>query len=208
MAKGLGRAEQKLEAFFKQHNAAHELRLAVRRMNVPAPSRLKWVVDFVQRDLDLLQAGEREALGYDLRGLVVHSLAGQVGYRIDRKAMSETALRQYQKRIAKGLDGLLSEPPQPWQIPEVQPHVAVVEIAPSGQRKFVVRLGGDEAASVIGGVANLVAEAGEHLRRCKNPDCEKVFVADAKQSRYCDAKCSQSVRDKRRSNKEEEESNG
>jgi hypothetical protein len=205
MAKTLSPLEQKLETFFRQHNATHALRLAVKRMAGPATERLRWVVEFARRDLDLLQPGEREALGFDLRGLVVHSLGAEPGYRMSRTAMPDVDLRRYQARIADGLRGLLSDRPQEWPTPEVRPRVVVTETTPSGRRRFAVRLGGDEAASILGGVANLIAEAGEHLRTCLNPDCKKVFVAQAKQARYCGASCSQSVRDKRRG---EESANG
>jgi hypothetical protein len=183
------------------HEVYERLKLAVTRMAGPPATRLKWVVQFAQQDLSLLQPGEKEALGYDLRGLVHHSLVTQPGYRVTLEPMSERDLRDYRSKIAYGINRLLSEPPKTWAFP-AQPYVTVVEAPSTGKRqsnrrRFVVRFGGDEAASVLGGVANLIAEAGEHLRACLG--CRKAFVASAKQARYCSQSCSQRARNERRS---------
>jgi len=180
--------------------AEKKLRLAVKRMAGPPIKRLAWVVDFARRDLADLHPGEKEALGYDLRGLVVHSLEGLPGYRMKQSALSDDALRDYQKTIAQGIRGLLSDPPQEWPF-RAEPRVVVVEANSAGARKsnrrrFAVRLGGDETASVLGGVANLIAEAGEHLRACL--ECGAPFVAAMKQARYHSSSCSQRARNKRR----------
>jgi hypothetical protein len=136
-----------------------------------------------------LQPGEREALGCDLRGLVYHSLGAHRGYRFRRQPMSDADLQRYRKTISERICGLLSDPLQEWAF-TAEPRVVVVETPAKGARKsnrrrFAVRLGGDEEASVLGGVANLIAEAGEHLRACL--ESGTPFVPERKQARYCSA---------------------
>ncbi len=183
-------------------DALEKLDLAVRRMAGPPTTRLKWVLDFSRKDLALLQPGEKEALGYDLRGLVHHSLGRQPGYRFRLASLSDRELGRYQEKIAAGFRMLLSDPPRggTWPFP-AEPFVAVVDEQPKGsrrsnRRRFVVHFGGDETASILGGVANLIVEAGEHLRTCL--ECKTPFVASMKQARYCSASCSQRARNKRR----------
>jgi hypothetical protein len=45
----------------------------LRRVGETPEQRLRWVVDFTRRDLDLLHPGELEALGWDLRLIAAHS---------------------------------------------------------------------------------------------------------------------------------------
>jgi hypothetical protein len=180
--------------------AAKLLRLAVKRMAGSPAKRLRWVVDFAQRDLALLQPGELEAVGFDLRGLVYHSLPRHEGFTVKAAPLSEADLQRYQRTLDAGIRGLLSEPPREW-IFDVSPRLVVIErdttsARRSNRRRFAVQLGGKQDASVLTGVANLIVEAGELLRACL--ECGRPFVAATRQVRYCSSSCSQRARNKRR----------
>jgi hypothetical protein len=54
---------------------------------------------------------------------------------------------------------------------------------------------GEEKDAILGGVVNLLFQAGEHLRACV--ECHRPFVARKRQI-YCSPQCSQRVRDRRK----------
>jgi len=190
------------EQLDQQRDAIARLKLSKKRMEVPPPQRMRWVLDFIAKDLALLHAGEREALGYDLRGLAAASLPKSNEWRFFTDPMPDNELRDYQKTIRDGLAGLLADEPRAWTF-DATPRLVVVDQRRRNRRRFAVQFGGPEAASVIGGVAWLVSELGERLRRCA--ECGAPFVAERKEE-YCTASHAQRARNKRRPNPSKEKS--
>jgi hypothetical protein len=191
--------QQALERYREQlqtnREAAEELQLATKRVGETTIKRMQWALNkFAQQDLDLLRPEERVALGYDLRGLVAVLLPRSAGYRFYKWPMPDDELRGYQRAFVEGLEGLLSDPPRPWIFPAGEARVIAETLRPN-RRRFAIQLGGDESAAVLGGLAMLVTEAGERLRRCQ--DCGIPFVAIRKEE-YCGPSHAQRARNKRR----------
>jgi hypothetical protein len=181
---------RKIDQWLGPHDAITRLRMAVERHDGPPAKRLADIVDMAHADLRTMDPGAREALGYSLRGVAALSLDGGEGYRFKLKPIPDGELAKYLHDILSAIRGLLSDPPVPWEFP-ADPRVVVTAAG-----KFAVRLGGNEPAAILGAVANLLVEAGEHLRQC--PGCGKPFVPLFRQKRYCGSSCSMRVRNAKR----------
>jgi len=178
-----------------------------RRMGETSAARLRWVLDFAYRDLDILRREERVALAYDLLTLAAHTLplgaGGHGGPSTAATTMSDESLRGYQREIAEGLRGMLDlRNLKAWPIP-AQPALALRPMGSSNPEdsrgpRFRVIFEGDERAGIIGGVAHLVIEAGDLLRSCR--ECGRPFVRVRRQE-YCSATCSQKTRNRRMAEK-------
>ena len=191
---------QQVEEFYRQRT------LAEKRMGRTPEERLRWVIKFTRQDLDTLRPEERIALGYDLRMLAslgwapsptLKGLGGQAyGYVVDVGAMPDEVLRTVQTEIARGLQGMMAETGQSWELPV--PHkLYVSRMSPAGAKKtcFQVRWEGGEPEAILGGVLNLLLTAGKALKACA--ECQRPFVARKRQI-YCCPVCSQRVRDRKR----------
>jgi hypothetical protein len=186
-----------------------QVALAEKRMGRSPEDRLRWVLRFTERDLDTLRPEERRALGMDLlmlslggwapsypkrgRGGHVHTAAMPIA------VIPEALLRSLQAEITQGLQGLLEEPPRPWQLPATQT-LSVSRASPTGAKRtqFHVHWEGGMREAILGSVLNLLLQAGEALRACA--ECQRPLVARKRQI-YCSARCSQQVRDRKRSSR-------
>lgn len=169
-----------------------------RRQGDSAEDRLRWVVDFARRDLSRLRPEERIALGHDLRWIAFFCIPDAVGIGpawgdlVD--PMPDRRLRAYQREIAAGLRALVGEGERyvPWRL------AGRPVLARAGDRAwgFALAFLGDERTDVLGAVATLLLKAGDRLRACRQ--CRSPFVARENRQRYCNALCSQRMRNTRR----------
>jgi hypothetical protein len=181
-----------------------ELKLAEQRIGRTPEQRLRWLLKFLEEDLDLLRPEERIAKGYDLRALMDLSFGLRTAAKKPSRPgeamlgnsapMPDAELRAFQAEIAQGIRGLLQNPPQGWHL--TTPQLSVWPASPGVKRGgFGLRWYGEEKDAILGGVVNLLLQAGEHLRACV--ECHRPFVARKRQI-YCSAPCSQRVRDRRK----------
>jgi hypothetical protein len=198
----MNKQERELEAWFQRYQGRYEakeqLQAAAKRMGATPADRLRWILDFMTKDLDALQPEERIRLGYDLRGLVLLALPPDFRGKMLAKPMSDADVRRHQAAIAEGIRGLVGTPPRPWPLAAApQLVVAGERLTKTGgaRRRFAVRLGGDETASILGGVAHDIVALGEGLRACL--ECGEPFVGARKED-YCDPLHSIRARNKRR----------
>jgi hypothetical protein len=178
----------------------NEEQLAVDRMGGSLEDRLRWVLAFAERDLGALRSGEWSALGYDLRQLL------PLGWSTRRRQgipVSPAVLRRIQLAVRQGIHNLLADarhgsaqlvdPRSGWKLPSG--HDQIVRVSPQGSRlaSFQLVSEGDDATTIVRGIADLVLRAGSRLRLCANPQCGRPFVA-VKRQEYCTTGCSQVVR--------------
>jgi hypothetical protein len=182
--------------FFSTPRGAQVLASMLRRVGETAEKRLRWVVEFTRRDLGDLTPGEVEALGDDLRMAAVRSQPRGMGLNTKLSPMPPGVLRRYQVGIDEGLRALLGKDCQ-WLLSGR----AVLQQRANG---FRIAIDGDEKAGILGGIAQLVVEAGERLRACQDPQCGRPFVATKRQV-YCITKHSMRVRNAKRIEKERSE---
>jgi hypothetical protein len=165
------------------------------RIGETPAQRLEWVLGFLKKDLTRLLPGERAALGWGLRVIAIFSLrmgaGARGGLRTSLRPMSDEALAGYQREVREGLRGLLSSEMTAWRLP-AEPALSRKARAPGFEYLFL----GDERAGVLGGIANLVLEAGDRLRACRQ--CGDPFVAKENRQHYCAPACSQRARNQRR----------
>jgi hypothetical protein len=165
------------------------------RIGETPAQRLEWVLGFLKRDLTRLLPGEQAALGWGLRVIAIFSLrmgaGARGGLRTSLRPMSDEALAAYQREVREGLRGLLSPDMTPWRLP-AEPALARKPRSSGFEYLFL----GDERAGVLGGIANLVLEAGDRLRACRQ--CGDPFVAKENRQHYCTPACSQRARNQRR----------
>ncbi|MDO8475060.1 MAG: hypothetical protein Q7W02_02495 [Candidatus Rokubacteria bacterium] len=164
-----------------------------RRVGETPEQRLRWIMDFLRLDLDLLTSGEVEAKGDDLRMIAAHSLPRGVGLKTTVSPMAAGVLRRYRDQIHEGLRSVLGKDCQ-WPL-SGRP---VLERRAGG---FRIVVDGDEMVGILSGIAQLIVEAGDRLRACQDPACGTPFVATKRQA-YCTTKHSQRVRNQKRIQKE------
>jgi hypothetical protein len=175
------------------------------RLGRTAEERLRWVVTFSQLDLRRLRPEERVALGHDLRAFALMQLPpsgalkglGGYGssYTTAEPVMSDAVLIQMQAEIAEGLRGLLSG--TPWYAPGPQQTMLARQSPPTArQTQLQVRWDyPDERSAILGGLFNVLLQAGDVLRPCR--ECGKPLVARKRQV-YCSSACSNKFRDRKR----------
>src|SRR5262249_5378817 len=155
--------------------------------------RLRWVVNFAQKDLSILRSGEKLDQGEDLRMLIP---AGWQG--IDKaKPMEEAMVVRLHNHISNGLQALLASESHQWRLPRIT-GLSLCKNQPEG--RFYLTGEGAEFEGVILGVFNLILRLGHRVKAC--PVCQKPFVAVRRQE-YCSTACSQRERDERKREKRE-----
>ena len=154
--------------------------------------KLRWLLAFLQRDLDALYPEERVALGYDLAGLAL-SGADMALVRHGADAVADTVLRKYQGDIRRGLQAVLDG--QPWELPGVP-------VLTRTDSTFRITVHGDEqAGGLLVGIAHVLVAAGDRLRMCasdrQGEGCGQMFVRTRRQT-FCSLTCSQQARNLRK----------
>jgi hypothetical protein len=168
--------------------------LGEKRVGITTEERLRWVVEFAQKDLSMLRTGERLDLGEDLRLLIPTGWQG-----IESKPMEEAMVVRLHSHISNGIQALLASGSQKWRLPRIT-GLSLSKNQPEG--RFYLTGEGGEFEGVVLGVFNLILRLGHRVKAC--PQCQKPFVAVRRQE-YCSTACSQLVRDERKREKRTED---
>jgi hypothetical protein len=176
--------------------------------------RLRWVLEFIRRDLEVLSAEVVEALGDDLRHATAPEWVHE-GYCADD--ISAAQVRALQKDILEGIDAILgnsidfkemmhihrgdNSPQAGWALPEATTHLVRVRFDRHGQdmRLICISQGTNNRTAILMGVVILLQAYGQRLSTC--PVCGAPFLRQYRQA-YCNVRCSNKVRNRRRLDKQ------
>ena len=178
------------------------LRMAELRVGRTSAARLRWVIDFSNRDLALLRPEELVALGDDLRMLPRLHAGQHHGQQMAEQrdgrppGMKPDEVLKVHDSIWRGLHGLLQEPNEPWAIDAKGVFVERIpgQDAKPPQFRFG-SLGSDQKSAILATVMGLLLEQGQHLRACES--CKTPFLAVRRQI-FCSPECSQEERNLRK----------
>ena len=177
------------------------------------PQRLRWVLEFIRRDLNALSSEMIEALGDDL----IHAAAPlwvRAGW-MDGKIRPCTDIpaadvRTWQEELRTGVHACIDhpidtrtavdmslgrEPPQGWVLPSVESRMIRVTTAFGHMQISDVSPDGTDRTAVVNGVARLVIQYQDGVVSC--PVCGAIFLRQSRQE-YCTVRCSNKVRNRRR----------
>jgi hypothetical protein len=176
--------------------------LARRRVGEKPEERLRWLLQFVRTDLNLLHPEERRALAYDLRALLTPTNIGAREFRSSVLTPEEddSLVEQLHAEIKRGLTNLLSEENSGWTFKQPD-YVAICRSTKLNAKRigfikkvhFAAPSGKD---AILNAVMDIILESGDLMRACS--ECKSPFVPVRRQE-YCSIKCSQRARDRRRS---------
>jgi hypothetical protein len=172
--------------------------LARGRVGASADDRLRWAVTFAQVDLDVLRAGEREALGHDLRALSPHNYA----YGQRPEPLPEKEVRRLQERFHEAIQTVLGKPNRPLLLQLGSPTLVRVRIGRDGPyRPQLAWQTEKESDAIFGGFVGLLLDPEHRLRWCA--ECRGPYVVRKRQE-YCSPVCSQRTRNRRKRKRKEE----
>lgn len=200
--------------------------LARERLGETPAERLRWLLEFKDRDLNRLHPEEREALGYDLEAFIEHSGSGVItGY--DFEPIPSGLVSEIQAKVIEGFanlfqkthiafDGNTSNLIEIWDFPRPA-QVFLKRTSPDNAKRSTIELGMslfrrregrddeprffvDPKTAILYGILNTIRESGDLLRLCS--ECKSPFIPVRRQE-YCSTKCSQKARDRRRNKKPE-----
>lgn len=175
-----------------------ELDRAQKNMSKRPSAQLRWAVAFAQLDLDALSTAERESLGYDLRVLI----PGDWSYRVTVGPLGDQKIRAIHATFLNAIEAQLSG--RRWELPS-RPRFFLVREHARSVNRVLLYWEGDEAEAIVGGLVNLLLEAGSRLRSCA--ECGAWLVARKRQI-YCSSGCSQRMRNRRMQKREMKHSKG
>jgi hypothetical protein len=174
--------------------------------------RLRWVLEFIRRDLGELTPEELAAIGDDL----VHATAP---WWVEKKPwtcmkMSAAEVRALQQEIHDGVNtatgtsidvremlmiGFGHEHPHGgWVLPDAPEHLVYLcygRHARDGGSFVSVRESTNDRMAILNGVIQLLRTCGNRFRLCEV--CRTPFVRQYRQE-YCSVRCGNKVRNKRR----------
>jgi len=177
--------------------------------------RLRWVLEFIRRDLDTVPLEEIKAIGDDLQHATSPWWVGATwrqGKIRECTDMSAVDVRALQQEIRARIQDVMGESlsftesvqtslglirPGGWTIEGsrsriVRGHLYGDKCAP---RIWRIRESTDERMAILEGVATLMVTLSDRLSIC--PVCETLFVRQHRQE-YCTVRCSNKVRNRRR----------
>jgi hypothetical protein len=167
---------------------------------------LQWVLEFIRRDLDTAPSEEIEALGDDLR----HATVPLEVRTKPCTAIPAEQVRALQQEICQGIQAAFAESismhdltmisrglkmPVGWRIALSAVRVVHVRFGDYYSRVLCVGEHQDERDAILVGVVNLLSCFGDRLRTCQV--CGTPFLRQYRQE-YCNVRCSNKVRNKRR----------
>ena len=186
--------------------------------------RLRWVLEFIRRDLDALPSESLETLGDDLQHatapwwVAASWVEGKVRECTDMPAADVYALQQ---EIREGIHAIMGQSitvseftklgmglarPPGWVLPVAATHLLrVVDHRGDFFQIYCVDEKTTERIAILTGVANLIVTCGARLCIC--PVCDTLFLRRYRQA-YCTVKCSNKVRNRRRKNRQTHHTNG
>jgi hypothetical protein len=203
------------------------LQLAHKRIGESPAARLKWLLDFKDRELNLLHPEEREALGYDLKAFISYGGSGLITAFDSLKPVPRGLATEIQAKVRQGFAALY---PETHIDPDSNTHsIAEVWDLPLPEQVFLQRTSPDNAkrsnielrtslvsvregrnkqrgpyvdpkVAILWGIAYTILEGRNLLRGCS--ECKAPFIPVQRQE-YCSTKCSQKARDRRRKKKPE-----
>ena len=186
--------------------------LAVDRVGASPEANLRWVLTFIERDLNKTRREERIALGYDLRQLLP---IGWAVSRVQGEPISDRVLRRIHRTAGENIRALLADDRATsplvdttagWALPSGRGRDRLVRLSPKGAKVAlfeIARAPSDDETAILRGIADLIVRAGGRLRLCARLDCGKPFWA-VKRQQYCSVACSQRVRNQTKALKKSE----
>lgn len=191
------KSSPKRSAVFLEDLERQEIELAERRVGKTPHDRLRWVIDFIYKDLSLLRPEEKIAIGYDLRTIHPPECTVIVG----SGPMPEDLLLAYQTEIKDGITRMFFDPVGHWDLPiGTHPNESRSLFRTSENdskiTRFQLAYQYEERKGIIEGVVYLILhEASQKLRACE--ECGKLFIATKRQI-FCLPPCAQKARDRRK----------
>jgi hypothetical protein len=168
--------------------------------------KLRWVLQFLQTDVNKHSQSQQEQLGDDF----YHAAVSLWGRRCRGAPLTAGQVQELHEKIRGGLQTLMTQPvmdvillglphvPTPgWEIPETRSFFARVQF-PSDKWPRFLRIHppqSDPLVAVLQGVTDLVEAADDRLRVC--PECGNLFVRRRRQE-CCTERCAQKRRNRRR----------
>jgi hypothetical protein len=175
--------------------------------------RLRWVLEFIRRDLDTLAPEVLGALGDDLLHATAPWLVGAAWWEGKTRPCTEMPAAEVlalQQDIRECVQSVTRDPIDIIDTMIVWPEHEVTHgyIVPEGPERLVrVRFGRgherivwlsrktNERTEILRGVASLLTQFTDRLQTC--PVCGTLFLRRYRKE-YCGVKCSNKVRNKRR----------
>ena len=203
------------------------LQLADKRIGENLAGRIKWLLDFKDRDLNLLHPEEREALGYDLKAFISYGGSWLVSGFDSLKPIPIGLAAGIQAKVRQGFANLYPEThiysdsnmtsgSEVWDLP-LPDQIFLVRTSPDNAKRSKIELRTslvsvregrnkpmrayvDPKKAILWSIANNILEGQEQnlLRGCS--ECRAPFIPVQRQE-YCSTRCSQKARDRRRKKK-------
>ena len=178
--------------------------------------KLRWVLVFLETDLDHLSPEEQRDRSYELRALMPSRPIQPMAYMSMLQPLPLGHLKSLQAQIRQGLHALMLDP-RPleeiyadpfagWTLPAVG--TRLLRRSAIDDRDTVVLVWNyapDEPTKIIHTVADLIRRTGQRLRVCRQ--CRRLFVGRKRQA-YCQPACSQKIRDRRRHDRAQPDADG
>jgi hypothetical protein len=166
--------------------------------------RLRWVLAFLQRDLDTVSSEVLEALGDDLR----HATAPEWVHERWCAPMPAEEVRALQQEIREkmavamdsSVDRKVPRPERGFVLPEPATYIVRIRV---GKRLTFVAMSDEmtDRIAILTGVVNLLVRFSDRLLPC--PVCGAPFLRQYRQG-YCGVKCSTKIRNRRRLDKQKQ----
>jgi hypothetical protein len=175
--------------------------------------RLRWVLEFIWMDLDVLPSEALTALGDDL----LHATAswwveaswmdGKTRQCTDIPAADVRALQEEIRECVQSVTGKPIDitdmtriqaglnAPRGWIVPKGQARLVRVRFTFGFERIVCVSESTNDRTAILSGVANLLIEFTDRLATCQV--CGTPFLRQYRQE-YCNVRCSNKIRNKRR----------
>jgi hypothetical protein len=173
------------------------------RVGTTAESKLKWLLQFKDKDLNRLTRGERIPFGHGLRCLPDSSMihggkaSRTVSFSLSNLEMPDEMIFELQEWVREFLAALGGSGDYEYQSPE---KIRIHRMNPANSNRMAFQVMplfpfGDERLAVKYAAVNIVLDASDKLRLCLQ--CNAPFAAHRKQA-YCRPQCSQRKRDIKR----------
>jgi hypothetical protein len=166
-----------------------------------AKARLRWLLEFVERDLRSTEAADAAALGALVFAFAARMAKPRPGVPLAMGQLSGEAADPRSVRKARSTIGRAQR-----EVREALQSFAVddrctlpfkiVGWERLSDGRVVPVVGGDWWSRFYGAVFMLAVELGSALGSCANPSCRKLFLRSKRQV-YCGARCSQRLRTQR-----------
>lgn len=168
---------------------------AVGRVGRTPGNRLRWVLDFVKRDILRMDEEERIAAGDNLRAL--HDSERWHAPYSSGLTMPDRLLKRIHRELQDCFRVLFSEDPaNVWRVPlPKSSDIHRMNRLTSKKTRFQQYFTADERVAVIGSVLDLLLQCQDQVRACAR--CKQPFVRNRRQA-YCTEDCGQKERNYRK----------